>query len=155
LADYTRYVIEEAWPMQRHGIVPAGGVERLSAFQTRLTAFEPQTKGQEILHTAAFRQFNSYVELRRSRLYNVSTGIPPILGYTVALDAAINLILLWLFELPRFTHLTLGGLISVFTAAMISLTALMDHPMRGEVGISSEAFVLVYDQLMRAPAGPR
>jgi hypothetical protein len=44
--------------------------------------------------------------------------------------------------------LLLGGLISFFTATMICVIALLDNPYRGEVGISPEAFELIYDQLM-------
>jgi Protein of unknown function (DUF4239) len=29
LRDYTRYVIEEAWPLQRKGIIPAGAVKKV------------------------------------------------------------------------------------------------------------------------------
>jgi len=35
LREYTRYVIEEAWPLQRQGLVPPGGVN-LIAFDRRL-----------------------------------------------------------------------------------------------------------------------
>jgi hypothetical protein len=36
LREYTRYVIEEAWPLQRKGIVPAGRIDRITAFRARL-----------------------------------------------------------------------------------------------------------------------
>src|SRR5262245_43641720 len=32
LKEYTRYVIEEAWPLQRRGEVPRGDMERISRF---------------------------------------------------------------------------------------------------------------------------
>src|SRR4249919_368721 len=38
LRDYTRYVIEEAWPLQRQGLVPPGGVKRVADFQTSLVS---------------------------------------------------------------------------------------------------------------------
>jgi hypothetical protein len=137
LREYTRYVIEEAWPLQREGIVPAGGVKRVAAFQERLVLFEPQTKAQEALHDAALRQFNTFFEYRRTRLYSVNSGIPALLWYTVAVGALINMILIWLFNIRLGAHLLLGGVISFFLATMISLIALMDHPFRGEVGVSS------------------
>ena len=83
LREYTRYVIEEAWPLQRQGLVPPGGVKRVADFQASLVSFEPQTKAQEALHDAAMRQFNSFFEYRRTRLYSVNSGIPPLLWYTV------------------------------------------------------------------------
>jgi len=48
LRDYTRYVIDEAWPLQRKGIVPAGAVKKVADFQASLVGFEPQTKSQEV-----------------------------------------------------------------------------------------------------------
>lgn len=91
LRDYTRYVIEEAWPLQRKGIVATGGVDRITTFQARLTTFEPQTKGQEALHAEALHQYNNFLEHRRTRLYSVETSIPPFIWYTVAVGALINM----------------------------------------------------------------
>jgi hypothetical protein len=38
--------------------------------------------------------------------------------------------------------------ISFFTATMIYLIAILDHPFRGKIGVSPETFVLVYKQVM-------
>jgi hypothetical protein len=69
--------------------------------------------------------------------------------YTVAIGALINILLIWLFNLRLGTHLLLGGLISFFTGTMICLIALLDHPFRGEVGVSPQAFELIYSQMMQ------
>src|SRR4030095_5461452 len=50
LRDYTRYVIDEAWPLQKKGLVPAGGVKKVAAFWERLASFQPETKAEEALH---------------------------------------------------------------------------------------------------------
>src|ERR1044072_8256629 len=50
LREYTRYVIEEAWPLQQRGKVPGGGVEQMNRFQAILVAFEPATESQKLLH---------------------------------------------------------------------------------------------------------
>jgi hypothetical protein len=118
--DYTRYVIEEAWPLQRQGIVPPGAVKKVAAFQARLVLFEPQTKSQEVLDDATLRQFNTFYEYRRARLYSVNAGIPTLLWYTVAVGALLNMILIWLFDLRLGIHLLLGGILSFFLATMIS-----------------------------------
>ena len=124
-------------------------MKRIADFQGNLVGFEPQNKAQEALHDAAMRQFNNFFEHRRTRLYSVNSGIPGLLWYTVAVGALINMIFIWLFDLRLGAHLLLGGMISFFLATMISLIALMDNPFRGEVGVSAEAFQLVYDQLMQ------
>ena len=97
----------------------------------------------------SLRQFNTFFEYWGARLYSVDSGIPAVLWYTVAVGALLNVILIWLFDLLLGVHLLLGGIITFFLATMISLIVLMDHPFRGEVSVSSEAFQLVYDQLMQ------
>ena len=79
----------------------------------------------------------------------VTSGIPAMLWYTVAVGALLNMILMWLFDLRLSRHLLLGGILSFFLATMISLIVLMDHPFLGEVSISPHAFELVHDQLMK------
>jgi hypothetical protein len=133
--------------LQRKGIDP-WKVNRAAPIHTRLGQFEPQTKGQEALHDAALRQFNEFFEDRRLRIYSVTAGIPVIMWYTVAVGALLNMVLIWLFDLRLGTHLLLGGLISFFTGTMISLIVLMDNPFRGEVGVSPQAFELIYQQMM-------
>ena len=123
--------------------------DKAAEFQARLTAFEPQTKGQEILHETALRQFNTFYEYQRARLYHVNRGIAPVLWYTIAVGAFLNIILICLFDLRPYAHWIIGGLTSFFLATLISATALLDHPFRGEIAVSPEAFQLVYDHLMK------
>jgi len=148
LTDHTRYLIKDAWPQQRKGIIPVEEPDRVAVLQTRLAVFEPQSKAQELLHENTLRQFNSFYERRRARIYSLTSGIPTILWYTVAVGALVNMILLWLFDLRPHAHWTLGGLVSFYLGTVISVTALMDHPYRGELGLSPEAFELIYHQVM-------
>ena len=149
IKDHTRYLIEEAWPQQRRGIVPVDESHRITALQARLALFEPQTKAQELLHENTLRQFNTFYEDRRARIYSLTSGIPAILWYTVAVGAVINMILMWLFDLRPHAHWILGGLISFYLGTIISVIALMDHPYRGELGLSPDAFQLIYHQVMQ------
>ena len=147
IREYMRSTIEDAWPLQRKGIDP-WKVNRGAPIHIRLGQFEPQTKVQEALHDAALRQFNEFFEDRRLRIYSVTAGIPVIMWYTVAVGTLLNMVLIWLFDLRLGTHLLLGGLISFFTGTTISLIVLMDNPLRGEVGVSPQAFERIYQQMM-------
>ena len=149
LKEHTLYLIEDAWPQQRKGIVPVDESHRITALQARLALFEPQTKAQELLHENTLRQFNTFYEDRRARIYSLTSGIPPILWYTLAIGALINMILLWLFDLHPNAHRLLGGLISFYLGTVISVIALMDHPYRGELGLSPDAFQIIYHQAMQ------
>src|SRR5204863_126053 len=73
LKAYTRYVIDEAWPLQEKGIAPSGGVHDMNIFQQTLYAFEPVTEGQKIIHEAHRRkeQYPSPVMARPHQLHSV------------------------------------------------------------------------------------
>jgi hypothetical protein len=150
LREYTRYVIEEAWPLQQKGIIPAGGTKIVTQFQNELVKFEPQTKGQEILHAEAMSIFNSFIEARRLRLYSVEGGIPALMWYVVWIGVAINMVLIWLLDMRLLPHLLLGAISTLFLATLIALVAAMDHPFLGEVSISPKAYEIVYRDLMLA-----
>src|SRR5882757_6340297 len=68
IEDYVRYVIDEAWPLQQQGEVPAGGASMADDIQNQLAAFEPTTEGDKILHAEALSQFTKFIELRQHRL---------------------------------------------------------------------------------------
>ena len=148
LRDYTRYVIKYAWPLQRQGLVPVDGTIRVQAFQEKLLDFQPTTPAQEILHAEALRQFNTFLEHRRMRLFSVNTAIPPVMWYVVILGAFINIAMVWLFDMKFITHLLLGGLLSAYLGTMIFLIAAMDHPFRGEVSVTAEPFEALYKHMV-------
>jgi hypothetical protein len=154
LRDYTRYVIDVSWPQQREGVIPPGGTARITALAATLYAFEPSTKGQEILHAESLRQFNDLVSIRRARIAAVRTGLPAVLWWVVAFGALINILLIALQDMEIHVHLILGAALTSFLAAVVFLTAALDHPFRGEVSIGPEALEIVYDQLMATPANP-
>jgi hypothetical protein len=148
LRQYARYVVDEAWPQQKQGIVPTGGTDLIDRFQELLVRFEPRTKGQEILHAETYRQFNSFAEARRQRLYAVTTGIPALLWWVVFIGAGVNIVLIWMLEMKLVPLLILSGVISFYLATLIALIAAMDNPFRGDVCVSSNPYESVYQNVM-------
>jgi len=148
ISAYTLDTIERGWPLQRRGIRPYGGPQRMSLIYETLLAFEPHTAGEQIVHAETLRELNQYDELRRIRLTNVTAGIPAVLWYVVAIGALIAILLIALFDMELRIHLILGGIFSLFLGMMIFTIAAMDNPFRGEVSISPDALQGVYDSLM-------
>jgi hypothetical protein len=148
LKEYTRYVIKEAWPLQRRGLTPKGGVERVTAFQNILYSFEPKTEGQKLIHGETLRQFNEFVVFRRARLNSISTSMPPILWQIMVGGSAICLVMMWLFHAHTRAMLLLSGISAFALGAVIGLIMLMDNPFLGELSVSSAPYELIYKQLM-------
>ncbi len=76
LREYVDYVIHEAWPQQRQGQVPSGGVGKIDDFEAKLVTFEPATEGQKILHGETLRAYGQMIEARRLRLDAAGRGCP-------------------------------------------------------------------------------
>jgi hypothetical protein len=98
-----------------------------------------------MLHAEALREFNSLIDLRRTRLHMASISIPGIMWYTVVMGAFLCLMLIWLFDSTLMSQLALCGIAAFGMSTMICLSALMDNPFRGELGVSPAAFEAVLD----------
>jgi Protein of unknown function (DUF4239) len=149
LRDYTSNVIDKSWPQQRKGIVPSAGSERITEFYDELLKFQPSDKREEVLFAETLRQFNNFVEARRSRLANVNTGLPAVLWWVVVIGSLINISLLWMLDMEVHIHFILSGALSLFLGMVIFLIAAMDNPFRGELSVGPDAFQLVYETLMK------
>jgi hypothetical protein len=148
IRQYTAFVIDEAWPQQQQGIVPKGGVTRADKIQKVLYEFEPKTPRHEALHQQTLAQYTNFIVARRARLGSVLNAIPPILWWTMGSGALVLMMLMWLFDASRVALLVLSGIAAFALGSMIGLIALMDNPFRGELSVSSDAYKLIYEQLM-------
>jgi hypothetical protein len=147
IKEYVRYLIEETWPAQRQGIVTEGGVPRMNAVQNKLFAFEPQTKGQEILHHHTIEQFNTMAEVRRQRIQSIDSGFSPIMWYVVIIGSLVMVLIVWLFDAKLIPHMILSGLLAFFLGTVVSLIVAMDRPFLGDVAIGSDVYKAVYARM--------
>jgi hypothetical protein len=148
LKEYTRYVIDEAWPLQQRGLVPKGGVQKVDKIQKQLFSFEPKTDGQRAIFAETLRQFNTFFMFRRARLNAITTSMPPIMWQTIVGGVGICLVMMWLFDASTKAMLVLSGVTAFALGAVIGLVALLDNPFLGELSVAPDAYKLIYNQLM-------
>lgn len=150
LRRYARYVIDEAWPLQREGKVPQGGVPIMGEFMARIRLFKPADAAEQVFMQEVFHQYNQFYGARRLRLQAVQGGMPAVLWVVVFAGAAITIALMWCFVMERTrVHALFVGLLAALLALLIFITAAMDNPFRGAFGLGPEAYELTYDQLMK------
>ena len=150
LRSYVDYVIHQAWPLQRKGQVPRGGVDCINRFQATLTAFEPTTEGQKILHAEALRAFNNLIEARRLRLDAARTRLPGMLWFVIVAGALISLSSAFFFKVEDIRlHGVLVILLATFIGLVIFMVFALDRPFHGDLGLQPEPYQLIYDQLMK------
>lgn len=147
---YLDYVIHEAWPLQRKGQVPAGGVELMNQFQTTLTTFEPVTEGQRILHAETLHAYNELIRSRRLRLDAAGTHLPGILWFIILAGAVIGISSSFFFRVEEVrVHGIQVVLLAAFIGLVIFMTFALDRPFQGDLGLGPEPYQLVYDQLVK------
>jgi len=150
LRDYVRQIIDESWPLQRHGKVPTAGVAMINDFQKVLTTFEPTTEGQKLLHSETLSAYNKMVEARRLRLDSVQTGLPGVMWVVILFGAIIGLSSTFFFRVEDARlHAILVTLLATFMALVIFMIFALDRPYRGDLGVAPDPYQLIHDQLMK------
>jgi cytochrome c oxidase subunit IV len=150
LREYVEYVIREAWPEQEKGHPAAGGVERVDTFERTLISFEPSTEGQRIHHAQTLQAYDRMLETRRLRLDAVETKLPGLMWAVTLIGAALGLIASYFFRVSdQRLQVILVVLLATFVAIVIFVILAFDRPFRGDMGIASAPYRLVYDQLMK------
>lgn len=153
LSHYVSNVITVSWPQQREGVVPAASGAFLDAFEAHLMAPDAQVSSEGVLQAEVFRQFNVLVELRRSRLNAVNTGLPLPIWALVIIGGFLCLATTWFFHTASFAmHLWMTVLTCALLGLIVFMIAILDHPFRGQVSVGSGPLELVQQQLMRRPA---
>ena len=150
LKTYTRYLIDEAWPLQEKGIIPQAGVDQMNRFQKILYGFEPTSEGQKIVHAAALGSYNDYILLRRLRLQNITKSVSVMIWWVIFFGGLVNLILSWLFVVThKSLHILMNALLGALIGALVFIIIVLDFPFRGWFKVSSEPFEITYQQLMK------
>lgn len=150
IASYVRQIIDEAWPQQRRGEIPRRGVEKVNAIQDRLEHFEPATEGQKLLHGETLRAYNEMVLARRLRLDGNMAHLPALMWALLWLGAALCLAGASIFNVEDARlHAVALGLLAWLMSIVLFMTFAWDRPYLGEFGVGSDAYQLVYEQLMK------
>jgi hypothetical protein len=148
LRDYLLFTVHRDWPAYREGEFLNGGANRANAMRQRLAGFEPETKGQEIVHAETITAFQDFAEARQGRLTGVITEIPDVLWYAVLVGAAINLLLLVMLRMRPLMQFVLGSITAFFLAVILFVIVALDDPLRGASGIGPGPLELLWDRTM-------
>jgi hypothetical protein len=154
LRDYVLFTIDADWDAHRQGGILDGGDHRAEAIRQRLTAFEPQTDGQVVLHAAMIDAYQDFSEARQGRLAGVITEIPDVLWYAVLVGAVVSVLLFSMLKMRVHQQFLLGTITSFFLGVILFVIVSLDDPLRGEQGLEPEAFVLLWERQMVWDEGP-
>ena len=133
-----RYVDEETgpgWREQRGGRSSKPGMLLVDELNRQLLSFRPDRQsGDDILHRETLRSFGEFVDRRRLRIQAAGTSIPAIIWYVVLTGAILNVLVLWLFDLGRTTHIVLGGVLTLFIGSSSTWSLCSTSPSAASTG---------------------
>ena len=144
--DYTEYIIKQAWPAQMHGASTDDGTRRLNKLAQTLTAFEPASTGQQLLHAETLHQLTDMSELRRKRLHAIRGGLPLVMWAIVLIGAVLTISVTYLLQIERKVQVTLTAFFAMFMGLVVFVIASLDQPLSGPLAIDSGPYQLVLDR---------
>jgi hypothetical protein len=152
LTDLLRQYVEEetgpGWRAQYRGGVSTRGMLLVDELSGQLLSFKPNREtGEDLRHLETLRTFDEFIERRRIRIQAAGTSIPPVIWSIVLTGAALNVFVLWLFDLKRTTHFILGGVLTIFIGLVIYMVAALDQPFRGAHGLQPDDLVSSRQQM--------
>jgi len=149
MREYARLVIDKEWPAHKKGEALEDGDATLDRLEDEVMSFEPAKEREKIVQSEVLRSLDTVQEQRRLRLQAVPTGLPAALWSVVLVGALLNIVLTYLFWVENVrVHAILVGMLAIFIALLVFLTAAMDNPFRGEFSVSPDAFQSVLDNVM-------
>jgi hypothetical protein len=150
-----RYVDEESgpgWRYQQGNQVSIRGTQLVDQLSRQLLSFKPnQDAGEDLLHRETLRIFDDFIEQRRLRIQAGGTSIPRVIWYVVLAGAALNVFILWLFDLKRTTHFILGSVLMIFIGLVVYMVAALDRPFRGAHGLRPDDLIHARQQMNPQP----
>jgi len=152
LRDYTVYVINEAWPAQRQGLIiplTQRGTKLMDEFQAELYAFEPLNQGQIAMHSETLRAYNNLLENRRLRIDAVDHGLSGTMWAVIWVGAAISIGVAYLYRIAdAWLHATLIFLMAGFLALVLFMITINDKPFYGTASVSPQPYQLILEKLI-------
>jgi hypothetical protein len=150
LRAYTKNVIEVEWEEQKIGNIPNDNQNIFNDFKTVWTNYEPESVKDKMIYGEVLDQYNKLIEKRSLRLNAVSTCLPATIWGVLFLGAFINIVMTWLLVIRnRKLDILINLLIGLLLGTLIFLIASMDNAFRGEYSVSSDAFQLLLNGIMK------
>jgi len=155
VATLRQYVDEETgpgWAFQRRNQPSARGTLLVDQLGRQLTSFRPnRDAGEDLLQQAALRIFEDFIQQRRLRIQAAGTSIPRVIWGVVIVGAALNVFILWLFDLKRTTHFILGGVLMIFVGLVVYMVGVLDRPFHGAHGLKPDDLLHARQQMNPRP----
>lgn len=140
--DYVDKVINVEWPAQQHGGISRAGREDIEQIHTLIVSFIPQNPRETVIQGEFLRVLNELYSARRTRQLAAQNAIPPVIWGIIIIGTICTISYAYLFNVEnRRWHMIMTGMVAASMALVIVLVIALDRPFRGELCISTDAYI--------------
>lgn len=140
--DYVDKVINVEWPAQQRGDTSRAGRADIEQIHTLIMSFVPQNPRESVIQGEFLRVLNELYSSRRTRQLAAQNAIPPVIWWIIILGSIGTISYVYLFNVEnRRWHLIMTAMVASSMALVIVLVIALDRPFRGELSISTDAYV--------------
>ena len=145
---YINSVIYVEWPLMRHGGESQVAHDQAYRIELIVARITPHTAAESNLQQTALTLTQRFLDDRRQRIHDNRQGIPLVLWGTMMFIGALTVLFSFYFRVDRpFAQLTMVVALTAVISSTFVLIAELDYPFRGDIAISPESFVHVYDTI--------
>jgi len=141
LRDYRQVVITDEWKTMKRGEMSPKAEKLMREIWTLYTKYQPKTSTEQSFFDESVSKLNSFRELRRQRLMDSRTGIPPLLWFVLITEGLLAISFTFLFGIESFkTQIIMAGFFAVTISLILFTILAFDFPFTGSTSISPEPF---------------
>jgi hypothetical protein len=138
---YARVVVDEEWSLMERGKTSVRAESLASQLRLQILAFDPRTKGEQVLYELGLTQLHDAADARRSRLLEVRVHIPTLLWVVLVGGGVITVSFTYLFGLrSNVAHALMVAALTLVICGILFTIGEFDHPFSGIVETRPDAF---------------
>lgn len=138
IRSYTQFLVDVAWPAYKRGEAMDDGEERITAIHQKITAMEKGSLDQDVAYEAAVSSFATMAAARSLRIDSADISIPEPFWFVIMGGSLMSIPILYFLKVPSLRlHVIFMVAYSFYLSGIVTLIAVLDHPMRGSISASS------------------
>jgi hypothetical protein len=146
LRRYTESVIAEEWPDMRQGRSSARTQRLMVALIDDAAGMDASNLHQATLQNAVLERVQRMADLRRRRIYDNQSGIPPLLWLGLLVGVCTVIAFVYFFGMKDFrVQLLMTAATAIIIGVSFALILELDYPFRGGVSITPERWIILRD----------
>jgi Protein of unknown function (DUF4239) len=147
--EYLKLIESDEMPALREGITCDQALGAQRALRMALYAFMPKNPRDQTFYADLLSDYNQMVGLRQERVARaLDYAVPSVFWIVILVGGLVTMFMIFFIHMPsKLVHYVLMSSYCLVMGLMYFLIAVIDHPFKGEIHVSSEPYRQVQREL--------